>query len=61
MSAWRFPIVFGAALFGLSWAYSNRHRFVTNSEDTAQRKREGKDQADAFRRKLAEGLDEKKN
>ena len=52
--------MFGAALFGLSWAYFNRHRFVTNSEDTAQRKKEGKDQADAFKRKLAEGLDEKK-
>jgi len=53
-------VVFGAALVGLSWAYVNRHRFVTNSEDTAQRKREGKDQADAFKRKLAEGLDEKR-
>ena len=45
-------MVFGAALVGLSWAYFNRHRFVSNREDTAQRKRGGKDVF--LKRKLAE-------
>ena len=42
-------MVFGAALLGLSWLYFNRHRFVTNREDTAQRKREGRDRRTRLR------------
>jgi hypothetical protein len=56
MSVWRFPLVFGGALLGLSLFYINRRQFVTNVEETKTRQRKGTEEAAVIRKKVEETI-----
>ena len=59
MSVWRFPIVFGGVLLGLSVFYINRRRFVTSPEETKTRQKVGSEQAIVFKQKVLKTIQSK--